>query len=304
MTQAVLGWALRRLEAGEAVAIASVVQAEGSVPGKPGARLAVTSTGERIGTVGGAGLELRVEARGRAMLAERHSRGRAAPLADVRTYRLFKDRQHETRAGEVGHEAEVRTDEEPVALDSLCGGVVTVVTEVLDPAPHVLLMGGGHVASALALVLDGLGWAHSVQDTRADHATQERHPRAREVIHMSAEDLLAAEDATTLSRFSHLLLLGHDWAIDQTLLLGLLARGVAGGEGAPELGVIGSRRKWTAYRLAALDAGHAEALLARVHCPIGLDIGAETPEEIAVAVAAEMIEARRRPAASVEPVSW
>ena len=61
MTVAVLNWAIKRVEAGERVAIASVVRASGSVPGKPGARLAISSSGEKFGTIGGAGLELTVE---------------------------------------------------------------------------------------------------------------------------------------------------------------------------------------------------------------------------------------------------
>ena len=61
MTVAVLTWAIKRVEAGERVAIASVVRASGSVPGKPGARLAISSSGEKFGTIGGAGLELTVE---------------------------------------------------------------------------------------------------------------------------------------------------------------------------------------------------------------------------------------------------
>jgi len=271
----VLTWVLERLERGESVAMASVIEASGSVPGKPGARLALTPSGARFGTIGGAGLELKVEDALRGMLnggsqQVREKGGR------VETFVLYKDAK----------------GEEATPLDSLCGGRVTVAMEVMDPMPHVLIAGGGHVGRAVAIVCDTLGWSHSVFDVRAEYADAERYPFASELHAGSVSGFLEGEDSDSLVRFSDVLLLGHDWAVDQEFLLVVLGRLEGGAR--PRIGAIGSTVKWNAFREAAVDAGVSEEALDSVRCPIGLDIGADSPEEIAVAVCAEIMSLEKR----------
>ena len=275
MTRAVLTWVLERLERGESVAMASVIEASGSVPGKPGARLALTPSGARFGTIGGAGLELKVEDALRGMLnggsqQVREKGGR------VETFVLYKDAK----------------GEEATPLDSLCGGRVTVAMEVMDPMPHVLIAGGGHVGRAVAIVCDTLGWSHSVFDVRAEYADAVRYPFASELHAGSVSGFLEGEDSDSLARFSDVLLLGHDWAVDQEFLLVVLGRLEGGAR--PRIGAIGSTVKWNAFREAAVDAGVSEEALDSVRCPIGLDIGADSPEEIAVAVCAEIMSLEKR----------
>ena len=158
MTSATLAWVLDRLNYGERVALASVVGAIGSVPGKPGARMAVTNLGNRHGTIGGAGLELKVEAHLGQMLVNGSSSSR------VETYVLHRDAK----------------GQEVTALDSLCGGRVTVSLEVLEPMPHILIAGGGHCGQAVAAACDNLGWSHSVFDVRNEYADEEVYPNAVE----------------------------------------------------------------------------------------------------------------------------
>jgi len=271
----VLTWVLERLERGESVAMASVIEASGSVPGKPGARLALTPSGARFGTIGGAGLELKVEDALRGMLnggrQQVHEKG-----GRVETFVLYKDAK----------------GEEATPLDSLCGGRVTVAMEVMDPMPHVLIAGGGHVGRAVAIVCDTLGWSHSVFDVRAEYADAERYPFASELHAGSVSGFLGGEDSDSLVRFSDVLLLGHDWAVDQEFLLGMLGRIESGAR--PRIGAIGSTVKWNAFREAAVDAGVSEEAVDSVRCPIGLDIGADSPEEIAVAVCAEIMSLEKR----------
>jgi xanthine dehydrogenase accessory factor len=182
--------------------------------------------------------------------------------------------------------------EEATPLDSLCGGRVTVAMEVMDPMPHVLIAGGGHVGRAVAIVCDTLGWSHSVFDVRAEYADAERYPFASELHAGSVSGFLEEEDSDSLVRFSDVLLLGHDWAVDQEFLLGMLGR-IEGGA-RPRIGAIGSTVKWNAFREAAVDAGVSEEAVDSVRCPIGLDIGADSPEEIAVAVCAEIMSLEKR----------
>ena len=275
MTRAVLTWVLERLERGESVAMASVIEASGSVPGKPGARLALTPSGARFGTIGGAGLELKVEDALRGMLNGGRQQVREKG-GRVETFVLYKDAK----------------GEEATPLDSLCGGRVTVAMEVMDPMPHVLIAGGGHVGRAVAIVCDTLGWSHSVFDVRAEYADAERYPFASELHAGSVSGFLEGEDSDSLVRFSDVLLLGHDWAVDQEFLLGMLGRIESGAR--PRIGAIGSTVKWNAFREAAVDAGVSEEALDSVRCPIGLDIGADSPEEIAVAVCAEIMSLEKR----------
>ena len=245
MTRAVLTWVLDRLERGESVAMASVIEASGSVPGKPGARLALTPSGARFGTIGGAGLELKVEDALRGMLnggsqQVREKGGR------VETFVLYKDAK----------------GEEATPLDSLCGGRVTVSMEVMDPMPHILIAGGGHVGRAVAIVCDTLGWSHSVFDVRAEYADAERYPFASELHAKAVSEFLDSEDGDTLSRFSDVLLLGHDWGVDQEMLLGMLSK-VDGGS-RPRIGAIGSTVKWNAFREAAIESGVSEQAVGSV----------------------------------------
>ena len=274
MTAHVLQWVLSELSRQRKVVMATVLNTSGSVPGKTGARLAMSSFEEAwTGTVGGAGLEHKVLERCRGLLLEAHQ-----PFAEVLTFGLNK--------GAKGYEV--------TPLDSLCGGRVTIAIEVMIPMPHVHIMGGGHCGEALATTLHGLGWAYSVHDTRGDYASIEKYPHAIERSSAAITDLLSAESAESLGRFSDVLLLGHDWSEDQERLLGLLhllnaPDAVLDGVKAPRLGVIGSRSKWQAFEKTCLDEGLPQSLLDQVICPIGLNIGAQSPEEIAVAVVAQIM---------------
>ena len=274
MTASVLAWALAQLEAGHKVVLASVIDTSGSVPGKAGARRAMRSLDEEwVGTVGGAGLEMTVLKRS-ALLLGKHN----LPAGEVHTFGLNK--------GAKGYEV--------TALDSLCGGRVTLSMEVLVPMPHVLLIGGGHCAQAIAPALEALGWSHSIHDTREEFCNANLFPQAKDHFHMEASSFVEHHDAMTLSRYSDVLLLGHDWAEDQTRLLGLLAalqdqNAPLDGRLSPRVGVIGSRSKWQAFEQAALNQGVKQEVLDQVICPIGVNIGAESPEEIAVAVVAQIM---------------
>ena len=273
MTQRVLEWVTARLREGEPVALASVITAQGSVPGKPGAHMAVTES-EVYGTVGGAGLELKVMNHLREILETNEGR--------IETYQL----QKEARGGA------------GTPLNSLCGGILTVSMEVIQPMPHILLAGGGHCAQAIADASAPLGWSISVLDARPEYAAEELWPDAEECIAAEPGDFLARETTESLARFSHILLLGHDWAIDEALLIGLLERA----EGRPRVGCIGSRSKWQAFEKSALEAGLSQESLDSVICPIGVSIGAESPQEIAIAVLAQIISEVK----GVEPAgpSW
>jgi xanthine dehydrogenase accessory factor len=278
MTARVLEWVLHEQREGHRTVMASVLNTSGSVPGKTGARLALSSRNDAwVGTVGGAGLEKTVLERCRALLS-----AATGPTAEVHTYGLNK--------GAKGYEV--------TPLDSLCGGRVTVALEVMIPMPHVYIMGGGHCGEALAVTLDRLEWSYSVHDTREAFVSVDKFPNARSRSTAPAEEVFAGETVESLKRFSDVLLLGHDWAEDQHRLLALLhlandTGASLDGEQAPRIGVIGSRSKWQAFEGVCREQGIPSSLLEQVVCPIGLNIGAQTPQEIAVAVVAQIMAAHK-----------
>ena len=276
MTARVLGWVLEQLQHNSPVVLASVVATKGSVPGKSGARLAMKKDNSWIGTVGGAGLEKKILNRCEELLTQ------TVTTSEVITFGLNK--------GAKGYEV--------TPLDSLCGGRVTIALEVMIPMPHVFIMGGGHCGEAIAGLLDQVAWPYSVHDTREEFSSQQLYPHAAQCITSTVADLMESENENTLKRFSDILLLGHDWAEDQERLLSLLrifngAGRELDGEQAPRIGVIGSRSKWQSFEQEALSAGIPQDLLDQVICPIGMNIGAESPEEIAVAVVAQILSAHK-----------
>ena len=275
MSVHVLSWALSEVEQGRRVAIATIISAKGSVPGKPGAKLAINSRMQNFGTVGGAGLELKIEKKMKELLNEDVKLNRKKG-GIIETFYLYKDAK----------------GKEGIALDSLCGGQVEVSIEMIEPVPHILIAGGGHVGRCVALVADSLGWDYSIFDVRKEYSNSEKYPFSNENISTDVDDFLKSEDSESLERFSDILLLGHDWSVDQELLLGLLK--LREEKIRPRIGAIGSTSKWGSFKKAAIDDGIKEKWFENARCPIGIDIGAETPEEIGLAVCAEILALDRK----------
>ena len=275
MSVHVLSWALSEVEQGRRVAIATIISAKGSVPGKPGAKLAINSRMQNFGTVGGAGLELKIEKKMKDLLNEDVKLNRKKG-GFIETFYLYKDAK----------------GKEGIALDSLCGGQVEVSIEIIEPVPHILIAGGGHVGRCVALVADSLGWDYSIFDVRKEYSNSEKYPFSNENISTDVDDFLKSEDSESLERFSDILLLGHDWSVDQELLLGLLK--LREEKIRPRIGAIGSTSKWGSFKKAAIEDGIKEKWFENARCPIGIDIGAETPEEIGLAVCAEILALDRK----------
>jgi xanthine dehydrogenase accessory factor len=254
---------LRLLEEGKPFAVATVADARGSVPGKPGSKLVLLADGTQFGTVGGAGLEQKVKALCRKALEER--KGGLASF-DLMYYKEG-------------------------ALDSLCGGSVQILVEYMAPIPHLLIAGGGHCGLEIAKLCDQLGWSHSVLDDRAEYASRERFPNARRNVHATPEPFFQTED---LSPYSHVVLVGWSHKIDTDLLFHLVQR-------FPRwIGLISSKTKRLEMFRRLKARGIPEEALARVVAPVGLPIGAETPAEIAVSILAQVIQSVKGAASAEE----
>lgn len=243
--------ALAAADAGEIVALATVVGVDGSAPRAAGARMLVWADGRTLGTIGGGNFEHQVTAAAREVLAEARPRRFAV---------------HLTRD-----------------LGMCCGGAMEVYIEPLGLRERLVIFGAGHVARPTAALARDLGFDVVVVDEREDYADPARFPG----VEVVCADPRRWERTLKTDARTYVLLVTHEHALDQDLLQALLPRTWAW------LGLIGSRAKAAKFFLRLRAAGVDEALFARVSTPVGLDIGAETPEEIAVSIAAELVRVRR-----------
>lgn len=189
----------------------------------------------------------------------------------------------------VGDALVALSDEEPrivrYDLTGECGGEMTVYLEPHLPAQTVLVVGCGHVGRAVVALAHWLGFRVVAVDSRAEMLTEERLPGADLRLAGLAADMVAQVPVTA---GTHVVVTTSSVQADVAVLARLL------GTPARTIGVIGSRRRWQATRTELAARGFPEETLDRVRTPAGLDLGAETPREIALAVVGEIVAARRR----------
>jgi xanthine dehydrogenase accessory factor len=243
------------LARGEEVALATVVKTSGAAPCAPGARLLVRAGGATSGTLGGADTDGQVAHDAVAVLAARQ--------ASLFTYHL-----------------------DPAGSDSVgsCGATLEVFIEPLRPEPRLLIAGSGHVGQALARLVAPLGWRVALLDDRSEFTRETSLPAGIDVVVGEMPDLLLDRrpDAAT---WIVIATRGH--RTDEDVLRAALAGPTA------YVGMIGSPSKVRNIFTKLLASGVSPDDLARVHAPIGLDLGAQTPGEIALSIAAEMLMSRR-----------
>jgi xanthine dehydrogenase accessory factor len=162
---------------------------------------------------------------------------------------------------------------------------VEVFLETFPPPPLLLIFGAVHVAQALCRFAKQMDFSVYVSDARAPLATAERFPDADRIIHGWPDDALT-ELGGEVGRNTYVAILTHDPKFDEPALLGTLATE------ARYIGAVGSRKTNADRRRRLLEAGLPEESLSRIRGPIGLNIGAETPEEMAISILAEIVAIR------------
>lgn len=249
---------VRLRDLGQKSALATIVEVNGSIPSFQTAKLLVREDGSMVGTIGGGCVEAEVWNAAREVIETGKPRNMNFSL---------------------GQDA---------AYDSglICGGQLQVFVECIQPQPVALIFGGGHISKSLAKVLDLAGFRVSVIDNREAYANPERFPEAAQVFAEEYEDVfpkLAVTDVTYIVIVTR----GHRddmrvlrWAVNTR---------------ARYISMIGSRRKTIAVVKELEKEGVPREAFDRVYAPMGLEIGAVSPEEIAVSVGAEMIAMRRDP---------
>ncbi len=163
-------------------------------------------------------------------------------------------------------------------------GATSVYVEVVEAKPVFLVVGAGHIGRSLVKLADFLDFYVAVIDDREDFANEERLPEADEVI---CDDYEAALDRFAINSGTAIVMVTRGHKQDELALRRCLGRGAA------YVGMIGSKRRTATVLQHLRDEGFDPAELANVRTPIGLDIGAETPEEIAISIMAEVILLRR-----------
>jgi xanthine dehydrogenase accessory factor len=244
--------ALAQLETStQSVVLCTVVETNGSTPRHASSKMLVYPDGHILGTVGGGELENRV----RKQALESLHDGQA---------RLISYNMTDPSHGDAG----------------VCGGQVKVYVEPILPSPMVVIIGGGHVGQAVAHLAKWLGFRVAVSDDRVEFCTPKSNPDADEFYPFTLAELPLHLNIT---RQSALILTTRGNNVDVAGLPALLD------SQARYIGVIGSRRRWSETVKKLNEAGITDDQLKKVHSPIGLGIGAETPEEIAVSIMAEVL---------------
>ena len=243
------------VDRGEAVARVVVVDAARSVPRRAGASMLIFADGRTVGTVGGGEMEARVVAAARESLADGIPRRLRYELLDPST-------------GDPG----------------VCGGEVELYVEPHLSEATIYVIGCGHVGRAVVDLAHWLGFRVVATDDRAELVTEADLPHADARIAGSIAEALAAAPITANT---DVVVVTRNVAVDLEVLPRLAA------SPARSIGVMGSRRRWSTTRGLLAERGVTEAQLERFRSPLGIEIAAETPEEIAVSILAEIIAGRR-----------
>ena len=240
------------LQRGEPAALVTIIRTQGSTPQRVGAKMVVFADGRIVGTIGGGCYENDAFWKARQSLRTRKP--------EVVRYELSDDIAEESGL--------------------ICGGQMEVYIEPIEAAPHLYLVGAGHVAYHLARVAGTVGFHIHVLDDREKFASADRFPEAVEI---AVDSIPAWLERTSFPANAYVVILTRGHRYDLDALRALVPRELR------YLGLIGSRAKVARLHDALRDEGLSTEELQAVHAPVGLDIGAVTPQEIAVSILAELI---------------
>jgi len=239
-------------KAGRPVAFCTVVETNGSVPRHAGSKMLVYEDGSFSGTVGGGGVE------------ELVLKSALVALNDGEP-KLISYSLNQANSGAVG----------------LCGGEMKIYIEPILQPTTLIVVGAGHVGREVVRLAKWLNYRVFLSDDRTEYCTEEMVPNADAYFPIAMEEIPGKIKITPQTLF---ILVTRGSEVDVKGLPNLLKTS------ASYIGLIGSRKRWAHTQKLLIEAGVTEEQISRIHCPIGLDIGAETPQEIAVSIIAEIIK--------------
>jgi len=253
---------VRRL--GKTAVLATIIRDQGSVPRHAGSKMLVFPDGKLVGTVGGGEMESRVITAVPSLLKN--------GTPDILHYELA-----DPARGDPG----------------VCGGQVDIFMEPILPDPTVLVIGCGHVGQALVDLAHWLGFRVIACDDRADLCNPEKTPYADEYLILPPDQIAAR---APIHARTYIVAVTRGVPLDMQIMPALLDTP------ARYIGVIGSRRRWATAVKQLKDKGYDSKRLKSIHAPIGLELNAETPREIAVSIMAEIISLER--GGTGQPMQW
>jgi xanthine dehydrogenase accessory factor len=246
----------RLRQSGRKAALATIVQIRGSVPSFQTAKMLVRDDGSTLGSIGGGCVEAEVWAAAQDVLREEKSR--------LMTFDLTEDSMAEGGL--------------------ICGGKLEIFVEPILPTPKMIIFGAGHISTQLSKLATVAGFKTTIVDNRPIYANAERFPEAEAIYAQSFED---AFEKIVPNENSYIVIVTRGHQEDETVLRWAVRTN------ARYIGMIGSKRKVRTIFQDLEREGVSRERLDLVCAPIGLDIGAVLPEEIAVAIVAEAIHYRR-----------
>lgn len=258
---------VRLRQEGRRGAVATIVNVRGSIPSFETAKMLIRDDGSIVGTVGGGCVEAEVWRAGREVMESEKPR--------TLTFNLNEDPRYDTGL--------------------VCGGTLDIFVEPVLPPATLYIFGAGHVALSLYGTAKNAGFDVIVVDDRELYANRQRFPQAKEVI---AEDFDQAMGRLQPNETSYIVITTRGHKDDMRVLRWAVQTR------ARYVGMIGSKRKAITISRELIKEGIPEHLFGNVHSPVGLDIGAITPEEIGVAITAELIAIRRRVERPLPHMSW
>ena len=247
---------VKTMEDGEEAALITIVSTSGSTPREEGTKMLVRSDGSIIGSIGGGGLEARV-------------------------YELAAQ---VIRKGKPDRFQLSLTEEEGKGMGMICGGNLEVFIEPVMSSPTLYLFGGGHMSLPVAKIGKLLNFRITVIDDRDEFANPQRFPEADAIF---IEDFDKVFPKLNITKTGIIIVITREHKYDEVVLEHALTTS------AGYIGMLGSKTKNKAVFANLLAKGISQKQLDRVHAPIGLEINAKTPEEIAVSILAEIIKFRR-----------
>jgi xanthine dehydrogenase accessory factor len=254
MSEAVFRAVVRAMESGERAALVTIVATGGSTPQRVGAKMLVHEDGRTVGTIGGG-------------CYEHDAAGKAREAIRSRKPQMVHYSLNDDLAGQSG---------------LVCGGQMDVYIEPIEQAPDLYLVGAGHVSVEVARFAQAVGFRVHVIDDRDKFANADRFPGADVIV----DDIPGWLNGATLPPGAFVVVVTRGHRQDFEAMRELAGRPLR------YLGLIGSRSKVARVFDALAGEGADPSRLAAVHAPIGLDIGAVTPEEIGVSIVAELIAVR------------
>jgi xanthine dehydrogenase accessory factor len=257
--------ALRLLECGKKVALCIIVEKVGSGPRDIGGKMIVSEDGQTIGTIGGGNLE------------------RALINISFKALREGKPKKAVFSLHKGGKEGTIETG-------LICGGELTMFIDVIEPKHRLILIGAGHVAWPLAKLADIVGFSLVVVDDNEELANRERFPMAEEIITGNFNEIL---DKIEVDSRDFVVIVHGEPDHDCLALEKIIKKRPA------YVGLLGSKAKVTTLIKRLKETGINDEDLKLLHAPVGLDIGAQTPEEIGISILAEIISERRKGGSSL-----